>query len=222
MYCKLYFVWYIIYWKYSVACPSTKSLGSRRVWAQSWSVLGPWIRSCCSPGTGTGHWRGDQARSRTVSVLAIKTDTVQVLVRTLIWASRSLGPGLGLKILGIGHICPTVRQDDIPHVVAKLHLLYVLRMRGLMFNHWHLLSLTSTNIAVFIPGCGHGQWQDSTDKFYAEMYVNVSRCMADSQLLSLSILAVHPTQSSVTPSLVQGCLQLNDLTFNICHQYFFV
>ena len=37
-------------------------------------------------------------------VLAIKTDTVQVLVRTLIWASRSLGPGLGLKILGIGHI----------------------------------------------------------------------------------------------------------------------
>ena len=171
---------------------------------------------------GTGHWRGDQARSRTVSVLAIKTDTVQVLVRTLIWASRSLGPGLGLKILGIGHICPTVRQDDIPHVIAKLHLLYVLRMRGLMFNHWHLLSLTSTNIAVFIPGCGHGQWQDSTDKFYAEMYVNVSRCMADSQLLSLSILAVHPTQSSVTPSLVQGCLQLNDLTFNICHQYFFV
>ena len=53
---------------------------------------------------GTGHWRGDQARSRTVSVLAIKTDTVQVSVRTLIWASRSLGPGLGLKILGIGHI----------------------------------------------------------------------------------------------------------------------
>ena len=108
MYCKLYFVWYIIYWKYSVACPSTKSLGLRRVWAQSWSVLGPWIRSCCSPGTGTGHWRGDQARSRTVSVLAIKTDTVQVLVRTLIWASRSLGPGLGLKILGIGHIWYTV------------------------------------------------------------------------------------------------------------------
>ena len=60
---------------------------------------------------GTGHWRGDQARSRTVSVLAIKTDTVQVSVRTLIWASRSLGPGLGLKILGIGHICSPYSQS---------------------------------------------------------------------------------------------------------------
>ena len=104
MYCKLYFVWYIIYWKYSVACPSTKSLGSRRVWAQSWSVLGPWTRSCCSLGAGTGLWRGDQAQSRTVSVQASKTDTVLVSVRTLIWASKSLGPGLGPKILGIAHV----------------------------------------------------------------------------------------------------------------------
>ena len=69
---------------------------------------------------GTGHWRGDQARSRTVSVLAIKTDTVQVSVRTLIWASRSLGPGLGLKILGIGHIW---KVHTYIYVLYILHIL---------------------------------------------------------------------------------------------------